>query len=121
MHPSTADRIFAFDIKKDPTHDIFGDLWNVLAHSMHDGRIACLLAGQSCKSWSMLLHRRKDGFPPPKRARDDPWKALNPSDQNNLGKESNLIIRVLVLFLIGESMGNSVQFGIEHPEDPEKD
>ena len=68
-----------------------------------------------------MLHRKRDGYPPPRRARENPWVALNPQDQQSLDKESNLILRVLLLLLIGQLHGFNIKFGLEHPEDPESD
>ena len=67
------------------------------------------------------IHRRRDRFPEPKRSRDDPWVSINPNDQGSLDRESNLILRVLLLLILGEIRGYNVKFGLEHPEDPEKD
>ena len=117
--------IHAFDIKRPnpedrKRNDIFGHLWSTLLHSMFQGRIAGVLAGPNCTSLSILLHRYKPGFPTPRRARNDPWTAIKDLDQDDLDKESNLLLRVLILLLVGKYRGFQVFFGLEHPEDPEK-
>ena len=92
-YPKIADRIFAFDINRGRNHDILGDLWPILVHSTNEGRILALLAGPNCKSWSILLHRTRDGFPAPKRTREDPWVAIDPNEQIERQQSLSLLRR----------------------------
>ena len=67
-----------------------------------------------------LLQRKKENYPSQRRARTQPWFAIDPQDQFKLDLESNLILRVIVLILLNHFCGGVMDYGLEHPEDPEK-
>jgi hypothetical protein len=97
------------------------DSYKELISRAANGQIVGIIGGPNCKSWSILLHTPREGFPTPKRSRDCPYGivGLTAREQNKLDLETELLHRMVLIFMTAVMFGKTPAYVMEHPEDPE--
>ena len=101
-----------------------GGVYQLLLWGAAAGKIEDIIGGPPCRTFSMLLHRVKEGMPQPARAPSFEYgvPGLDPRRQNMVHRDTALLIKQLLLWNISSIArnGNFVGFFLEHPMDPAK-
>ena len=126
MDPALQKHILAFDIRREPDHDILnGQLYDQLCTHAWQGELQGAGGGPNCRTWSILRWFPKPGAPVPVRGRPEPdcWglPTLQPQERLNTDNDSLLLLRLMLLahiiYLRSKGPGLPWCF-LEHPEDP---
>jgi len=107
-----------------PCHDVLDDRnFQELILVAASGKLIGVLGGPNCRTWSMLRHFYRVGFPGVVRDRsgEGVWgkPGLSQAEQADVDNDSLLLLRMLPLYNVACQLGGSSPFFLlEHPADP---
>ena len=107
-----------------PFHDVLDDRnFQELILVAASGKLLGILGGPNCRTWSILRHFPKVGFPGVVRNRsgEGVWgkPGLSSLEQTDVDNDSLLLLRMLLLYHVACQFGGSSPFFLmEHPADP---
>ena len=102
MVPALQKHILAFDIRREPAHDILGgQLYDQLCTHAWKGELQGAGGGPNCRTWSILRWFPKPGAPVPVRQKREPecWglPMLQPHEELDTDNDSLLLLRLMLL------------------------
>ncbi|CAE7233153.1 RE1 [Symbiodinium natans] len=121
--------LLELDIARSQGHNLLDqDLWRALSWAASQGKIAAVIGGPPCRTFSRL--RFREPGPSPVRSRANPygWPDQSPSERLQVTRDTKLFVRMLWLHAkstagrlqsLGRRMSAStVAFVLEQPQDP---
>ena len=127
LSPLIRERLVVIEIQRLHSQhgDMLGDVvWACLCQAAVQGRLAGIIGGPNCKTWSVRLLIPRKGGGVPKRGRWEPdcWglPKLSTALRRKTDEDSALMLRQLFLTWLAKRSGRDPGYFLEHPEDPAK-
>ena len=120
--------VLSLDILRSSCHNLLKQegVWRLLLWAACRGKLAAVLSGPPCRTWSVLRYRPAHDmvlpstgtWPQPVRSMEEPWgfKDVHESDRSKVIGDNKLLLQPLVLFVISSFVQRRViPFLQEHP------